>query len=83
MAYNVNIVCDRCGEELVAWKNQSITIGKAKRIAKGAGWYITDDQEWFCQECGDTVERAEKILMGELWEQEGSEGEKIPTHRSG
>ena len=44
MAYNVNIVCDRCGEELVAWKNQSITIGKAKRIAKGAGWYITDDQ---------------------------------------
>ena len=76
MAYNVNIVCDRCGEELVAWKNQSITIGKAKRIAKGAGWYITDDQERFCQECGDTVERAEKILMGELWEQEGSEGEK-------
>ena len=68
MAYNVNIVC--------AWKNQSITIGKAKRIAKGAGWYITDDQEWFCQECGDTVERAEKILMGELWKQEGSEGEK-------
>ena len=57
-------------------KNQSITIDKAKRIAKGAGWYITDDQEWFCQECGDTVERAEKILMGELWEQEGSEGEK-------
>ena len=83
MAYNVNIVCDRCGEELVAWKNQSITIGKAKRIAKGAGWYISDDGDWFCQECGDTVERAEKILMGELWEEEGSDRFFDLSHRSG
>lgn len=66
MAYNVNIVCDRCGEELVAWKNQSISIGKARRIAKDAGWLITEDDNWYCQECGDTVVKAEKILMGEL-----------------
>ena len=51
MAYNVYICCDQCGCAPFAWTNVTVSISKAERIAKKAGWKVTKQGAWYCPEC--------------------------------
>jgi hypothetical protein len=68
LSYNVYVACDRCGEDPFAWKNQTVTISRAKRIVKSAGWHVRKDGAWYCSECWETIRRAETIVYGEVVE---------------
>ncbi len=68
MAYNIYVACDRCGEDPFEWKNQNISMRRAKKLVKEAGWYVTGDGRWYCEECGETIRKAERIVFGEIME---------------
>jgi hypothetical protein len=50
MAYNVYILCDRCGDDGLSWTNQTVPITGAMRIARKRGWKIGMNG-WICPEC--------------------------------
>ncbi len=66
VAYNVYIACDRCREDPFAWKNQNVSIRRAKRLAEKEGWLITERGEWYCPECGEIFRKREEIVFGEI-----------------
>lgn len=50
MAYNINVTCDCCGEELFSMKNESMNITRAAQLARKQGWKI-EDGGWYCKDC--------------------------------
>lgn len=49
MAYEVRIVCDKCGGGFY-WKNESVSKVWATKQAREKGWQI-GKQGWFCPAC--------------------------------
>lgn len=66
VAYNVYIACDRCREDPFAWKNQNVSMRRAKRLAEKEGWLITERGEWYCPECAEIFRKREEIVFGEI-----------------
>lgn len=65
MAYNVYVACDRCGGNSFAWTNETVSINRAKKTVKAAGWQVTGDGAWYCLNCWRTIQRSEQIVYGE------------------
>lgn len=51
MAYKVCVACECCGEELFEAKNETVSITRARQLARKAGWKVTEDGGWYCKDC--------------------------------
>jgi len=49
MAYNVYFCCDKCGDTY-SWINTSVSIDRAKKIARDRGWEV-GKRGWYCPKC--------------------------------
>lgn len=57
MAYNCYAICDECGEVFRNYTNQTVSMTKMEKLARGNGWTISRHGKWICPSCQDCLRR--------------------------
>lgn len=59
MAYNVDCVCDCCGDAHLCWLNMTVSYTSAVSIARRSGWKVTKNG-WICPDCVRRIQEEKK-----------------------
>lgn len=59
MAYNIDCVCDRCGDNHLCWLNMTVSYTSAVSIARSSGWKVTKNG-WICPDCVRRIQEEKK-----------------------
>ena len=61
MAYNIDCVCDRCGDYHLCWLNMTafVSYTSAVSIARSSGWKVTKNG-WICPDCVRRIQEEKK-----------------------
>lgn len=59
MAYNIDCVCDRCGDSRLCWLNMTVSYTSAVSIARSSGWKVTKNR-WICPDCVRRIQEEKK-----------------------
>ena len=59
MAYNIDCVCDCCGDAHLCWLNVTVSYTSAVSVARSSGWKVTKNG-WICPDCVRKIKEAKK-----------------------